>query len=192
MNRFFVTRLLGIWFVILLLMGVDVFGVQVSADAFNSHITEDPTRILQKYLSLDQKGVRLNVASFEVMDPYIVWQDEPAWGHVVVVASFQIESDTTKWEIIDGLDAKIPVTFDVLGTMHWESVTFVPDSHQETHWFHIKAVYDRWQIAGPVLPPHVGRRRLVDFVRWTELNEPDVKKKAWLASLRKQLKNAKK
>jgi hypothetical protein len=191
MNRFFVTRLLGVWFVILLLMGVGVFGLQVPAGAFNSHITEDPTRILQKYLSLDQKGVRLNVASFEVMDPYIVWQDEPAWGHVVVIANFQIESDATKWEIIDGLDAKIPVTFDVLGTMHWESVTFVPDSHQETHWFHIKAVYDRWQIAGPILPPHVGRRRLVDFVRWTELNEPDVKKKTWLASLQKQL-NAKK
>ena len=165
--------------------------MQVPVGAFNSHITEDPTRILQKYLSLDQKGVRLNAASFEVLDPYIMWQDEPAWGHVVVIADFQIEPDVTKWEIIDDLEAKIPVTFEVLGTMHWESVTFVPDSHQETHWFHIKAMYDRWQIAGPILPPHVGRRRLVDFVRWTELNEPDVKKKTWLASLQKQL-NAKK
>jgi hypothetical protein len=172
-------------------MTVCLFGVLVPVGAFNSHITEDPTRILQKYLSLDQKGVRLNAASFEVVDPYIMWQDEPTWGHVVVIADFHIEPDVTKWEIIDDLEAKIPVTFEVLGTMHWESVTFVSDSHQETHWFHIKAMYDRWQIAGPLLPPHVGRRRLVDFVRWNELNEPDVKKKTWLASLQKQL-NAKK
>ena len=191
MNRFFVKRIFGVCSAILLLIGVGVLCVFVSVGAFNSHITEDPTRILQKYLSLDQKGVRLNAASFEVLDPYILWQDEPAWGHVVVIADFQIEPDVTKWEVIDTLDAKIPVTFEVLGTMHWESVTFVSDSHQESHWFHIKAVYDRWQIVGPVLPPHVGRRRLVDFVRWTELNEPDVKKKAWLASLQKQL-NAKK
>jgi len=192
MIRFFVKRFLGVWYAILLLfVGGCVFGVLVPVGAFNSHITEDPTRIVQKYLALDQKGARLNAASFEVLDPYVVWQDQPAWGHVVVIAAFQIEPDAMKWEVIDGLEVKIPVTFKVLGTMHWESVTFVPDAHQETHWFHIKAVYDRWQIIDPLLPPHVERRRLVDFVRWAELNEPDVRKKALLASLQNQL-NAKK
>jgi hypothetical protein len=187
MIRFFGKRLSGIWYAILLLIGVYINGVLAPAGAFNSHITEDPTRVLQKYLSLDQKGVRLDAASLEVVEPYVAWQEEPAWGHVVVIADFQIEHDVTKWEIIDVLEAKIPVTFEVLGTMHWESVTFVSDSHQETHWFHIKAEYERWQITGPLLPPHVGRRRLIDFVRWAELNEPDAKKKAVFASLQKQL-----
>jgi hypothetical protein len=187
MIRFFGKRLSGIWYAIFLLIGVYISGVLASAGAFNSHITEDPTRVLQKYLSLDQKGVRLDAASLEVVEPYVAWQEEPAWGHVVVIADFQIEHDVTKWEIIDVLEAKIPVTFDVLGTMHWESVTFVSDSHQETHWFHIKAEYERWQITGPLLPPHVGRRRLIDFVRWAELNEPEAKKKAVFASLQKQL-----
>jgi hypothetical protein len=188
MVKFFVKRPVGLWCPITLLIGLFIISVFAPAGAFNSHITEDPTRVLRKYLSLDQKGVRLDAASLEVMESYVAWQEEPAWGHVVVIADFQIEHDVTKWEIIDDLEAKIPVTFEVLGTMHWESVTFVSDSHQETHWFHIKAQYDRWQIADPLLPPHVGRRRLIDFVRWTELNEPEAKKKALFASLQKQLK----
>ena len=87
-----------------------------------------------------------------------------------------------------GLKPKIPVVFDVLGTMNWESVTFVSDPHQESYLFHIKAVYDRWQIVHPQLPPHVGRQRMIDFVRWTELREPEESRKALFASLHKQLK----
>ena len=164
------------------------FVTMSSLDAFNRHITEDPTKTLRKLLSLDKKGARLEASSWQAIVPYVNWHESFPWGHVVVISKFQIEDDVTKWEIANGLEAKIPVVFDVLGTMHWESVTFVPDPHQESYLFHIKAVYDRWQVVHPQLPPHVGRQRLIDFVRWTELSESEAEKKAMFASLRQQLK----
>lgn len=163
-------------------------GSATSLNAFNRHITEDPTKTLDKYLSLDKKGARLETSSWQVIEPYVEWKEDVAWGQVVVISNFHIEQDVTKWEIVNGLEAKIPVVFDVLGTMHWESVTYVPDPHQESYMFHIKAVYDRWQIFQPQLPPHVGRQRMIDFVRWTELSEPEEARKAMFASLHKQLK----
>jgi hypothetical protein len=156
--------------------------------AFNAHITEDPTKILQKYLSLDKKGVRLEAYSWQVMKPLVAWKEEPLWGHVVVISQFEVVDDVTQWEILDSLEAKIPVIFEVVGTMYWESATFAADLHREIHLFHIKAVQDRWQIVGPQLPPHVGHQRLIDFVRWAELNESDQGKKHLFGSLKVQLK----
>ena len=164
------------------------FGNATFSNAFNRHITEDPTKTLAKFLSLDKKGVRLEASTWQAVGPYVDWEEALAWGHVVVIENFHIVDDVTQWEIVSGLEAKIPVVFDVLGTMHWESVTFVPDPHQESQVFHIKAVHDRWQIVDPQLPPHVGRQRLMDFVRWAELSEPEATRKASLASLHKQLK----
>ncbi|MEJ2230191.1 MAG: hypothetical protein P8X46_03275 [Nitrospirales bacterium] len=167
-------------------MGILAVGAS-SSQGFNAHITKDPTKILQKYLSLDKKGVRLEANSWQVVTPFVAWKEEPVWGHVVVISQFEVVDDTSQWEILDGLEARIPVIFEVLGTMYWESATFVADPHREFQYFHIKAVQDRWQIAGPQLPPHVGRQRLIDFVRWTELNEPETVKKALFGALKKQL-----
>jgi len=165
-----------------------VVGSATSLNAFNRYITEDPTKTLDKYLSLDKKGARLETSSWQVVAPYVEWKEDVAWGQVVVISNFHIEQDVTKWDIVSGLEAKIPVVFDVIGTMHWESVTFVLDPHQASYMFHIKAVYDRWQIVHPHLPPHVGRQRLMDFVRWTELSETEETRKALFASLHQQLK----
>jgi hypothetical protein len=178
----------GMTKVVLLIMACAMVGSGTSSNAFNRNIREDPTKVLHKYLSLDKKGVRLEASSWQVVAPYVDWKEELAWGQVVVISQFHIVDDVTQWEIVNGLEAKIPVVFDVLGTMHWESVTFVVDPHQESYLFHIKAVYDRWQIVHPQLPPHVGRQRMMDFVRWAELSEPEAKRKALFASLHKQLK----
>ena len=173
---------------VIVLMVLGFFAVLPSAShSFNRHIKEDPVKTLNKYLSLDKKGARLEASSWQVIDPYVDWEDEISWGQVVVISKYHIVDDVRQWEIISGLEAKIPVMFDVVGTMHWESVTFVPDPHQESYLFHIKAVYDRWQIVDPQLPPHVGRQRLINFVRWTELSETEVGRRALFASLKKQL-----
>ena len=177
----------GMTKIVLLIMACAMVGSGTSSNAFNRHIKEDPTKILHKYLSLDKKGARLEASSWQVVAPYVHWTEELAWGQVVVISQFHIVDDVTQWEIVNGLEAKIPVVFDVLGTMNWESVTFVVDPHQESYLFHIKAVYDRWQIVNPQLPPHVGRQRMMDFVRWAELSEPEAKRKALFASLHKQL-----
>jgi len=181
-----VSLLPGFLRVLLWMFGVLAVGVN-SLQAISGHITEDPTKILQKYLSLDKKGVRLEASSWQVVRPFVAWMEEPVWGHVVVISQFEVVDDVSQWEILDGLEAKIPVIFEVLGTMYWKNATFVYDPHRESQYFHIQAVQDRWQIIGPQLPPHVGRQRLIDFVRWTELNESDLERKALLNSLKQQL-----
>ncbi len=183
-----VNSLSGMVKVVLSITICALVGSVSTTNAFNRHIKEDPTKVLHKYLSLDKKGSRLEASSWQVLEPYVDWSDALAWGQVVVISKFHIENDVSQWEIVNGLEAKIPVVFDVLGTMYWEGVTFVADPHQESYLFHIKAVYDRWQIVHPQLPPHVGRRRLMDFVRWTELSESEPTKKALFASLHQQLK----
>ena len=155
--------------------------------AFNAHITEDPTKLLKKYLSLDKKGARLEAYSTEVLRPYVAWKEEPVWGHVVIISDYQVIEDVNQWEILGALEAKIPVTYQVVGIMQWDSVTFVPGPQEESYLFHIQAVHDRWQIVSPQLPPHVGRQRIMDFVRWAALQESDADKKAKLTSLRHQL-----
>lgn len=159
----------------------------VHSSAFNGHITEDPTKLLNKYLSLDKKGARLEAHSTEVLKPFVAWGEEPVWGQVVIIADYQIIEDVAQWIILSSMEAKIPVVFEVLGTMHWESVTFVPEARRELQYFHIKAVHDRWQIVAPQLPPHVGRQRMVDFVRWADLHETNAEKKARYAILKAQL-----
>lgn len=172
---------LFLWVIVIAATGTD------SSQAFNAHITEDPTKILRKYLSLDKKGVRLEAYSWQVMKPYVAWQEEPVWGHVVVISQFEVIDDISRWEIFNRLEAKIPVIFEVVGTMYWEDATFVPNPHSKLQYFHIKAVQDRWQITGPQLPPHVGHQRLIDYVRWTAVNEPDVETRTVYDSLKSQL-----
>lgn len=167
-----------------LIPGTDAWG-------FNGHITEDPTKLLEKYLSLDKKGARLEAYSTQVLKPFVAWREEPVWGQVVVISDYQVIEDVTRWEIISTMEARIPVVFQVLGTMHWESVTFVGEARQELQYFRIKAVQDRWQIVEPQLPPHVGRQRLIDFVRWEGLHEKNDDKKARYTSLKKQLEETK-
>lgn len=171
---------------LLWILGVLALGAS-SLQAFNSSLTEDPTKILQKYLSLDKKGVRLEAYSWQAVTPYVAWREEPVWGQVVVISEFEVVDDVSQWEVLDGLEAKIPVVFEVVGTMYWETATFVLDPHRELQSFQVMAEQDRWQIGGPQLPPHVGRQRLIDFVRWKELNERDPERKALFGSLKKQL-----
>ena len=181
-----VSLLPGLLRVLLWVLGILPVGVS-SLQAISGHITEDPTKILRQYLSLDEKGVRLEAHSWQVVKPFVAWTEEPVWGHVVVISRYEVVDDVSQWEILNGLEAKIPVIFEVVGTMHWESVTFVADPHREIQYFHLKAVGDRWQITEPQLPPHVGRQRLVDFVRWTQLNESEPERKVQFNLLRQQL-----
>ena len=176
--------------VFVLSLGV-LFLPGIDSSAFNGHITEDPTKLLDKYLSLDKKGARLEAYSTEVLKPFVAWGDEPVWGQVVIIADYQIIEDVAQWIVLSSMEAKIPVVFDVLGTMHWESATFVPEARRELQYFHIKAVYDRWQIVAPQLPPHVGRQRMIDFVRWANLHETNTEKNARYANLRAQLETQK-
>jgi hypothetical protein len=79
----------------------------------------------------------------------------------------------------------------VLGSLYWETASFIPEPRVERVGFRIKIVGDRWRIAEPILPPHVGQKRLINYVRQAILDEKDQAKAAVLETLLSDLKKAK-
>lgn len=164
-----------------------------SSDTFalTGDLTNDPADIVKKYLSLDKRGARLEALSYETVRPYVAWEDEPPWGQVVVILEYTVSDDVREWEIVSSTEAVIPVTFQVVGVMHWESATFLPERREETVLVRVRAVLNRWKITEPMFPPHVGRKRLIDFVRNAILEEKNKERKEVLQRLRTSLGNAK-
>lgn len=175
---------LGRGFILVLVLVVPVLGK-------GSDLTSNPAETLEKYLSLDKKGARLEAEGFEVLKPYIHWSEEPAWGQVIIIKRFQVNHDTNDWEILNSLEAKIPVTFDIVGAMLLESATFVLEPRQEILYFRIQGIGDRWRIVEPMMLPHVGRKRAINFVRQALLGETDEVRIDRLQLLKQSLESAK-
>ena len=174
----------GLGVCLVLLLSAPVLGVL-------SDLTNNPANMLEKYLSLDKKGARLEAAGFEVLKPYIRWSEEPAWGQIIIIKRFKVSHDTNDWEILNSLEARIPVTFEVVGAMLWESATFVLEPRQETQSFLIQGVGNRWRIVEPMMLPHVGRKRAINFVRDALLRETDKERIQRLDILKQSLESAK-
>lgn len=164
---------------------------QNAALALTGDLTNDPADIVKKYLSLDKRGVRLEALSYESVRPYVAWEEEPSWGQVVIIGDYVVSDDVEEWEIISSTEAVIPVTFQILGVMHWEAATFLPERREETLLFRVRAVLNHWRIIAPMFPPHVGRKRLMDFVRAAMLQETDEERKEALQRLRTAIGNSK-
>lgn len=142
-----------------------------------------PVEVVKRYVLLDQKGARLDAPSFETLSPYIDWREEPAWGRVIVVQKTTVPEDYRKWEILNNLEVIIPVTFHVVGAVYLETATFVPEETTEEVRFHVKVVENVWRIVSPVIPPHVGLKRMVSFAREAEVHEQDETQRIVLAAL---------
>lgn len=154
-------------------------------------IVRDPTDMLDKYLGLDIKGVRLDAFSQEVLAPYIAWKNEPIWGRTVVITSYEVINDFKQWTVVSQSEAVIPVEYKVLGSVYWEKASFLPEPRVDRIGFRVKIVGDRWRIAEPILPPHVGQKRMINYVRQALLDEKDQAKAATLETLLDDLKKAK-
>jgi len=150
-----------------------------------------PAEIVKRYVLLDQKGARLDAPSFETVRPYIDWGTEPAWSRVVVIQETTVPEDYRKWEILNNLEVIIPVSFHVRGAVYLETATFVPEDTTEEVRFHVKVVRNYWRIVSPVIPPHVGLKRMVNFVREAEAHEQDAAQRIVLAALIDSLRKAK-
>ena len=159
--------------------------------ALTGDLTNDPAGIIKKYLSLDKRGVRLQALSYESVRPYVDWGEEPPWGQVVVIEDYTVNDDVREWKIVSSTEAIIPVTLQVAGIMHWETATFLSEPRKKMIKFRVKAVLNHWRIVAPMFPPHVGRKRLIDFVRAMILEEDDENRKDVLRRLRNSLRNAK-
>ena len=155
-------------------------------------VTRSPAEIVKNYVRLDMKGARLDAMSFDALRPYIEWNEEPAWRSVVVIQDVDVPEDYRKWEIINNLEVVIPVTFHVRGSVHFDTAVFVPEEKTEEVRFHVKGVRNEWwRIVAPMVPPHIGLKRMLNFVREAELHEQDASQRAVLAALADSLRKSK-
>jgi hypothetical protein len=153
-------------------------------------LKKDPSAILKKYLSLDMKGARLDPLSWEAQRPLISWEEEPIWGRIVVVTDYLVSEEVKDWEVKGNLDVVIPVEFKVLGSVYLDQATFLAESQVERIHFRVKAVRGLWRIVEPLLPPHIGQKRMLYFVRQAMLEESEPSRLAMLTALRDDLKKA--
>ena len=153
-------------------------------------LTNDPADVIKKYLSLDHRGARLTAPSYESVRPYVAWDEEPTWEHFVVIREFAVNDDVTQWNVVSSTEALIPVTFQVLGIVDWETATFVPKPGEEVHAVRIRAVDNRWRMIEPMFPPHVGHKRVVNFVKDVALQERDDTRIRVLDTLRADVEKA--
>ncbi|MGQ0810868.1 MAG: hypothetical protein ACT4OO_06550 [Nitrospiraceae bacterium] len=150
-------------------------------------LDHSPTEVVRKYLSLDAKGVRLDAKSFDAVLPYTSWTEEPVWGRVVVTQQYTVPENYKQWEIINMLEVIIPVEFRVLGSVYLETAAYLPEPTTERIRFRVKAVKNRWRIMEPIMPPHVGQKRMIHFVQQAMLQETEPSKVSSLALLRDEL-----
>ena len=153
-------------------------------------LTNDPADVIKKYLSLDHRGARLTAPSYESVRPYVAWDEEPTWEHFVVIREFAVNDDVTQWNVVSSTEAVIPVTFQVLGIVDWETATFVPKPGEEVHAVRIRAVDNRWRMIEPMFPPHVGHKRVMNFVKDVALQERDETRIRVLETLRADVEKA--
>jgi hypothetical protein len=154
-------------------------------------LDHSPADVVKRYLALDYKGARLDAMSVETVASYTSWHEEPTWGHVVMTRGFVVAEQYRQWEVIDRLEVVIPVTFQVMGSVYLETAGFVYGAGTEEVRFRVKAVNNRWRIVEPMLPPHVGQKRMVNVVREAWVKETDQVNRDRLEALQDELRKVK-
>lgn len=150
-------------------------------------LQKDPAILLKKYLELDNKGARLNALSRESQKSYVGWKEEPVWGQFVVVSGYEVIEDFSQWGVKNNLDVVIPVEYKVLGSLYLEKAVFLSDPHVDRIGFRLKAVDGLWRVVEPIIPPHVGQKRVLNYVKQAIVEETDGDRLAALTALRDEL-----
>ena len=154
-------------------------------------LSHSPAEIVKKYFELDQKGAKLDSMSFEALAPFRSWDTEPIWGKVIVIREFSVAEHHRDWEVVNRLEVVIPVTFQVIGSVYLETAGFFPEPSVEEIRVRVKSIKNRWRIIEPVLPPHVGQKRMINFVKEAWVKETEPAKRESLATLQSDLRKAK-
>lgn len=170
-----------------LLVGVE----EGAAWAQTGGLSHSPAEIVKKYFELDQKGAKLDSMSFEALAPFRSWDTEPIWGKVIVIREFSVAEHHRDWEVVNRLEVVIPVTFQVIGSVYLETAGFFPETSVEEIRVRVKSIKNRWRIIEPVLPPHVGQKRMINFVKEAWVKETEPAKRESLATLQSELRKAK-
>jgi hypothetical protein len=173
------------------IMLASLLGMESPAWAQTGGLSHSPAEIVKKYFELDQKGAKLDSMSFESQAPFRSWDTEPAWGKVIVIREFSVAEHYRNWQVVDRLEVVIPVTFQVIGSVYLETAGFLPEATVEEVRVRVKAIKNRWRIVEPVLPPHVGQKRMINFVKEAWVKEREPARRESLAVLQTELRNVK-
>ena len=148
----------------------------VSGFAQTNAITHSPAKVVEKYFALDNKGVASMRLPLSAVANLVEWKEEPVWGKVIVINGFTVPDDFRKWEIVNRLEVWFPVEFQVLGSCIWIRPVLCRNRGRNRRGFASECKGgDRWKIVEPILPPHVGQKRVLNFVRqalFEEKTEP--------------------
>ena len=147
-------------------------------------LSKDPTIILKKYLELDLKGARLSSFTWESQRPYVAWKEEPVWGQLVVVGGYNVIEEIDEWDVKNNLDTVIPVEYKVLGSLYLEKAVFLSEPRVDRIGFRVKAVNGVWRVVDPIIPPHVGRKRVMNYVKQAIIEETNRSRLTALTALR--------
>lgn len=160
--------------------------ILISSDgqAQTGALSKDPTIILKKYLESDLRGARLSSFTRESQRPYVAWKEEPVWGQLVVVGGYNVIEDIDQWDVKNNLDTVIPVEYKVLGSLYLEKAVFLSEPRVDRIGFRVKAVNGVWRVVDPILPPHVGQKRVLNYVKQAIIEETDRSRLAALTALR--------
>jgi hypothetical protein len=150
-------------------------------------LVKDPALVLKKYLELDHKGARLHSLAWESQRPYVGWKEEPVWGQLVVVSGYEVIEEIGQWNVKDNLDVVIPVEYKVLGSLYLEKAVFLSEPRVDRIGFRVKAVNGMWRVVEPMIPPHVGQKRIMNYVKQAIVEETDRSRLAALTALRDEL-----
>jgi hypothetical protein len=81
----------------------------------------------------------------------------------------------------------IPVEYKVLGSLYLEKAVFLSEPHVDRVGFRLKAVNGMWRVVEPIIPPHVGQKRIMNYVKQAIIEETDRSRVAQLTALRDEL-----
>jgi len=179
------------WFVFILCQVLALVLSTGEGFAQTGSIDHSPADVVKRYLSLDYKGARLDALSVDTVASYTSWHEEPTWGHVVVTRGFVVAEHYRQWQVIDRLEVVIPVTFQVMGSVYLETAGFLRETKTEEVRFRVKVINNRWRIVEPMLPPHVGQKRMVNVVREASIKETDAAMRNRLGALQEELRKVK-
>jgi hypothetical protein len=79
----------------------------------------------------------------------------------------------------------------VIGSVYLETAGFLPDDTVEEIRVRVKSIRNRWRIIEPVLSPHVGQKRMINYVREAWVKETEPAKRESLAVLQDELRKVK-
>jgi hypothetical protein len=75
----------------------------------------------------------------------------------------------------------------VLGSLYLERAVFLSEPLIDRIGFRVKAIDGLWRVVEPMIPPHVGQKRIINYVKQAIVEETDRSRLAALTALRDEL-----